>query len=68
MNYRVIVRLTALTMLILGLFMIPALLISLFRGEYSAVQGFGLSMLVCLVLGAPFFFLRSIKASVRASS
>ena len=66
MNYRVIVRLTALTMLILGLFMIPALLISLFRGEYSAVQGFGLSMLVCLVLGAPFFFLRSIKASVRA--
>ena len=66
MNYRVMMRLTALTMLILGLFMIPALLISLFRAEYAAVQGFGLSMLVCLILGAPFFFLRRIKAAVRA--
>ena len=62
MNYKMMGRFIAQTLLIEGVFMIPALLISLFSGETAAVQGFlgalailiavaGLLLLLCK--GAP---------------
>ncbi len=62
MNYKMMGRFIAQTLLIEGVFMIPALLISLFSGEAAAVQGFlgalailiavaGLLLLLCK--GAP---------------
>ena len=65
MNYKMIGRFLAQILSIEGLFLIPALLISLFRGETAAVQAFlwtELVILVCVVClhwlcrGAPIAF------------
>jgi len=52
MNYKMMGRFIAQILSIEGIFMIPALLISLFRGENAAVQGFLSTLLLIIVLAA----------------
>ena len=48
MNYRMIVRLLAITLRIVALFLLPPLLLSLAMGERAAVIAFGIT--ICLML------------------
>ena len=52
MNYKMMGRFIAQILSIEGLFMIPALLISLFRGESGAVKGFLWTLTVIVILAA----------------
>ena len=61
MNYKMMGRFIAQILSIEGLFMIPALLISLFRGESNAVSGFLWTLLLIIALAALLFgFLRAL--------
>ena len=55
MNYKMIGRFTAQTLLVEMLFMIPALLISFFCGETAAVNGFLLTLGIMLLLGGALY-------------
>ncbi len=57
MNYKMMGRLTAQLLLIEGLFLIPALLISLDYGESAAVHGFVVTLALIAVLAVPLYFL-----------
>ena len=57
MNYKMMGRFIAQILSIEGLFMIPALLISLFRGESNAVSGFLWTLLLIIALAALLFLL-----------
>ena len=57
MNYKMMGRLTAQLLLIEGLFLIPALLISLGYGESAAVHGFVATLALIAVLAVPLYFL-----------
>ena len=50
MNYKMMGRFIAQILSIEGFFMLPALLISLFRGENGAVTGFGYTFALILVI------------------
>ena len=57
MNYKMMGRLTAQLLLIEGLFLIPAMLISLGYGEGAAVHGFVVTLALIAVLAVPLYFL-----------
>ena len=57
MNYKMMGRLTAQLLLIEGLFLIPAMLISLGYGEGVAVHGFVVTLALIAVLAVPLYFL-----------
>ena len=57
MNYKMMGRFIAQILSIEGLFMIPALLIGLFRGESAPVQAFALTMGVIAAVAAMLFLL-----------
>ena len=57
MNYKMMGRFIAQILSIEGLFMIPALLIGLFRGESAPVQAFVLTMGLIVILAALLFLL-----------
>ena len=57
MNFKMMGRFIAQILTIEGLFMIPALLISLFRGESSAVTGFLWTYLLIIIAAALLFLL-----------
>ena len=57
MNYKMMGRFIAQILSIEGLFMIPALLIGLFRGESGAVQGFLLTLALIAVVSAALYLL-----------
>ena len=57
MNYKMMGRLTAQLLLIEGLFLIPALLISLGYGESATVHGFVATLALIAVLAVPLYFL-----------
>lgn len=50
MNYKMMGRFIGKMLIVEAVFMIPALLISLFCGEYNAVFGFGVSLMLTLLL------------------
>ena len=56
MNYKMMGRFIGLIIAIEAVFLIPALLISVFCSEWAAVQGFLITMAVMLVLGGILFF------------
>ena len=55
MNYKMMGRFIAQILSIEGVFMIPALLLGIFSGEYGAVRGFGWTMLLIAVISAVLF-------------
>jgi len=57
MNYKMMGRLTAQLLLIEGLFLIPAMLISLCCGEQAAVRGFAFTLTLIAVFSVPLYFL-----------
>lgn len=68
MNYKMMGRFTAQMLLIEGIFLIPALLISLFLGESAAVYGFAVTLgLIALVGGPMYFFCRDAKSAFYAT-
>ena len=56
MNYKMMGRFIGLIIAIEAVFLIPALLISVFCSEWAAVQGFLSTMAIMLVLGSILFF------------
>ena len=50
MNYRMIAKLLGLVLRFVAVFMLPALAISLFRKEYAAAMGFGITILIMVIL------------------
>ena len=68
MNYKMMGRFTAQMLLIEGIFLIPALLISLFLGESAAAYGFAVTQgLIALVGGPMYFFCRDAKSAFYAT-
>ena len=68
MNYKMMGRFTAQMLLIEGIFLIPALLISLFLGESAATYGFAVTLgLIALVGGPMYFFCRDAKSAFYAT-
>ena len=68
MNYKMMGRFTAQMLLIEGIFLIPALLISLFLGESAAAYGFAVTLgLIALVGGPMYFFCRDAKSAFYAT-
>ena len=68
MNYKMMGRFTAQMLLIEGIFLIPALLISLFLGENAAAYGFAVTLgLIALVGGPMYFFCRDAKSAFYAT-
>ena len=68
MNYKMMGRFTAQMLLMEGIFLIPALLISLFLGENAAVYGFAVTLgLIALVGGPMYFFCRDAKSAFYAT-
>ena len=68
MNYKMMGRFTAQMLLIEGVFLIPALLISLFLGESAAAYGFAVTLgLIALVGGPMYFFCRDAKSAFYAT-
>ena len=68
MNYKMMGRFTAQMLLIEGIFLIPALLISLFLGESAAAYGFAVTLgLIALVGGPMYFFCRDAKSAFYAA-
>ena len=68
MNYKMMGRFTAQMLLIEGIFLIPALLISLFLGESAAAYGFAVTLgLISLVGGPMYFFCRDAKSAFYAT-
>ena len=68
MNYKMMGRFTAQMLLIEGIFLIPALLISLFLGESTAAYGFAVTLgLIALVGGPMYFFCRDAKSAFYAT-
>ena len=68
MNYKMMGRFTAQMLLIEGIFLIPALLISLFLGESAAAYGFAVTLgLIALVGGPVYFFCRDAKSAFYAT-
>lgn len=55
MNYKMMGRFVAQLMLIEGAFLLPAVCISLIYGEYDALWGFGLTLLIILAVGSLMF-------------
>ena len=68
MNYKMMGRFTAQMLLIEGIFLIPALLISLFLGESAAAYGLAVTLgLIALVGGPMYFFCRDAKSAFYAT-
>ena len=68
MNYKMMGRFTAQMLLIEGIFLIPALLISLFLGESAAAYGFAVTLgLIALVGGPMYFFCQDAKSAFYAT-
>ena len=68
MNYKMMGRFTAQMLLIEGIFLIPALLISLFLRENAAAYGFAVTLgLIALVGGPMYFFCRDAKSAFYAT-
>ena len=68
MNYKMMGRFTAQMLLIEGIFLIPALLISLFLEENAAAYGFAVTLgLIALVGGPMYFFCRDAKSAFYAT-
>lgn len=68
MNYKMMGRFTAQMLLIEGVFLIPALLISLGHGEDAAVHGFLVTLGIIALLGAPMYlFCRDAKSAFYAT-
>ncbi len=68
MNYKMMGRFTAQMLLIEGIFLIPALLISLFLEESAAAYGFAVTLgLIALVGGPMYFFCRDAKSAFYAT-
>ena len=51
MNYRIITRIIGRILCVVAVFMIPALLISLFRGEGAAALALGITIAASAVIG-----------------
>ncbi len=67
MNYKMMGRFVAQILIIEGVFMIPALMISLFSGEWIAVQAFLYTLgLIILVSGGLFLLCRSARNALNA--
>ncbi len=58
MNYKAVAKYAGQVLLFEALFMVPALLISLFKQEYSSVFGFGVAILAALIIGAVLSIIR----------
>ena len=68
MNYKMMGRFTAQMLLIEGIFLIPALLISLFLGESAAAYGFAVTLGLIALVGSPmYFFCRDAKSAFYAT-
>ncbi len=68
MNYKMMGRLTAQILFIEGLFMLPALFISLYLGEEAAVKGFLVTMAIAITLGVILYLLcRSAQSAFYAA-
>ncbi len=68
MNYKMMGRLTAQILFIEGLFMLPALCISLYLGEDAAVRGFLITMAIAMTLGIILYLLcRSAQSAFYAA-
>ena len=68
MNYKMMGRFTAQLLLIEGVFLLPALAISLYCGEQAAVHGFLTTIgLIALVGGPIYFFCRDAKSAFYAT-
>ena len=68
MNYKMMGRFTAQMLLIEGLFLIPAALISLCLGEQAAVHGFLVTLGIIALTGGPvYFFCRDAKSAFYAT-
>ena len=68
MNYKMMGRFTAQMLLIEGIFLIPALLISLFLGESTAAYGFAVTLGLIALVGSPmYFFCRDAKSAFYAT-
>lgn len=68
MNYKMMGRFTAQMLLIEGIFLIPALLISLFLGESAAAYGFAVTLGSIALVGSPmYFFCRDAKSAFYAT-
>lgn len=68
MNYKMMGRFTAQMLLIEGIFLIPALLISLFLGESAAAYGFAVTLVLIALVGGPmYFFCRDAKSAFYAT-
>jgi trk system potassium uptake protein TrkH len=59
MNYKMMGKLIGYILIIEAVFMIPSLLIGLFKGEKTSVMGFALSIFILVALGALFIVLCS---------
>ena len=67
MNYKMMGRFIAQILIIEGVFMLPALAISLFSAEWAAVQGFLYALgLILLVSGAMFLICRKAPSALNA--
>ncbi len=66
MNYRMILRYLAGTLMITAVFMLPALVISLCLGESRSALGFGITVVLICVLCVPVLLKRPKRTGVRA--
>ena len=57
MNYKIMGRFCAQILTVEWIFMIPALILSVYDGESQAVFGFGVSILIIAAVTAALFFL-----------
>ena len=53
MNYRIIINVIGKILCVEAVFMLPALLIALFRGETAAVWAFAITIVLLLAAGLP---------------
>ena len=69
MNYKMMGKFISRILLVEAVFMIPALLISIFNNEIKSVAGFGFSMLITLLLaGISMRFMQEKGLSVWATA
>ncbi|MCM1148991.1 MAG: TrkH family potassium uptake protein [Butyricicoccus sp.] len=66
MNYRMIFNIIGKIVCVEAVFMLPALLISLFHGESAAVLGVAVTMLLAFALGLPFALKKPKKSALFA--
>lgn len=66
MNYRMIINIIAKIVCVEAVFMLPALLISLFAGESTSALAFAVVMAIMLAISLPFFFKKTPRADFHA--